>query len=72
MDCRFPGTRVVVELLGYRYHRTEMQMRVDAERANRLTLNGYLVIQFPYTMVVQQPAEVIADTVAALSRVRAA
>lgn len=72
VDCHFPDTRVVVELLGYRYHRTEMQMRVDAERANRLTLNGYLVIQFPYTMVVQQPAEVIADTVAALSRVRAA
>ncbi|HEY0520090.1 MAG TPA: hypothetical protein VGC84_11410, partial [Ilumatobacteraceae bacterium] len=32
VDCRFPGTNVVVELLGYNFHRTPMQMQNDAER----------------------------------------
>lgn len=72
VDCHFPGTRIVVELLGYRYHRTELQLRADAERGNRLLLDGYLLIQFPYDMVVNNPAKVIADTLEALYGRRAA
>lgn len=67
VDCHFPGTLVVVELLGYRYHRTEMQMRNDAERINRLVLSGFTVIQFAYESVVNHPAKVIADTLEALN-----
>ena len=48
VDCRFPGTRVVVELLGYRWHRTKAQMSWDAERQNALILDGLLPIQFTY------------------------
>ena len=40
VDCRFPGTNVVVELLGYRFHRTVMEMQNDAERMNRMILDG--------------------------------
>ena len=36
VDCRFPGTNVVVELLGYRFHRTPMEMQNDSERVNRM------------------------------------
>lgn len=52
VDCRFPGTNVVVELLGYQFHRTPMQMHEDAERVNRLQLDGFVVMQFTYTHVV--------------------
>lgn len=72
VDCHFPGTNVVVELLGYRYHRTELQLRTDSERINRLTLNGYRVLQFPYEMVVNRPDKVLADTIEALLGTRAA
>jgi hypothetical protein len=52
VDCRFPGTNVVVELLGYQWHRTPMQLHEDAERVNRLQLDGFVVMQFTYTHVV--------------------
>lgn len=48
VDCRFPGTPVVVELLGYRFHRSTQQMRVDAERMNRMVLDGLAPLQFTY------------------------
>jgi len=67
VDCRFPDTRLVVELLGYRYHRTEMQMRHDAERINRLQLDGCMVVQFTYSQVVQDPDYVVAQSLEALT-----
>lgn len=51
VDCRFPGTNVVVELLGYRFHRTVMEMQNDAERMNRMVLDGFHPMQFTYTDV---------------------
>jgi hypothetical protein len=48
VDCYFPGTNVVVELLGYRFHRSVMQMQNDAERVNRMILDGLHPLQFTY------------------------
>jgi hypothetical protein len=48
VDCRFPGTPIVVELLGYRHHRSVAQMQIDAERVNALTLADFRVYQFTY------------------------
>ncbi len=59
VDCRFPGTRVVVELLGYAFHRTTAQMANDAERTNRMLLDGLVPLQFAYTQVVEDPIGVI-------------
>jgi very-short-patch-repair endonuclease len=67
VDFRFPGTRLVVEVLGYRWHRTGAQMQVDAERLNRLLLDGYLVLQFTYSDLVERPREVVHRIVEALS-----
>ena len=53
VDCRFPGTRVVVELLGYRWHRTKAQMSRDTERLNALIIDG-----FPPDPVHLQPGHV--------------
>lgn len=61
VDFRFPGTPVVIEALGYRWHRTGAQMRIDSERVNRLQLDGYLVLQFTYSRIVGDVAGVIAE-----------
>lgn len=66
VDFHFPGTPVVVEVLGYRWHRTGAQMRIDAERSNRLAMNGYLVLQFTYSDVVERPEYVVRSVVDAL------
>lgn len=52
VDFHWPGTRIVLEALGYRWHRTAMQMQVDAERMNALQLAGHLVLQCTYRDVV--------------------
>ena len=61
VDCRYPGTNLVVELLGYQWHRTQMQMQVDAERLNRLQMNGFVVLQFTYRHVTDDPIWVLAS-----------
>lgn len=72
VDCRFEGTPLVVELLGYRFHRTEIQMARDAERSNALILEGLLPVQFTYRQVTELPDQVVATTRAALAQHRAA
>ena len=71
VDFRFPGTQLVVEVLGYRWHRTGAQMRIDAERMNRLTMDGYMVLQFTYSHIVDRPTYVlerVAEALAACDR----
>lgn len=62
VDCRFPGTPLVVELLGYRWHRTEAQMASDTKRMNQLLLDGFQVVQFTYRDVTGDERNVIATT----------
>lgn len=68
VDCRFPGTNLVVELLGYRYHRAVGQMRRDAERLNALILDGFRPFQFTYDQVVNTPQSVCSILHVALLR----
>ncbi len=67
VDCRFPGTPIVVELLGYRFHRTKQQMARDAERMNALMLDGFTPFQFTYDQVVSEPGAVVATVRLALA-----
>jgi hypothetical protein len=62
VDCHYPGTRVVVELLGYRWHRTQEQLRRDAERMNALVLDGYLPLQCTTAQLIEDPAYIF-DTI---------
>ncbi len=62
VDFHFPGTPIVVEALGYRWHRTGAQMRIDAERANALLLAGFIPLQFTYSQVVDG-AEMMVATI---------
>ena len=68
VDFRFDGTPLVVETLGYRWHRTTAQMNIDAERLNRLILDGYVPIQFTYQQVVGDPEWVKATLLEAAER----
>jgi very-short-patch-repair endonuclease len=67
VDCRFPGTRVVVELLGYRWHRSNEQLARDAARVNALILDGFLPMQFTYDHVTLEPDWVLEQTRQALA-----
>lgn len=62
VDCRFPGTNVVVELLGYRFHRTQGEMSRDAARMNALIADGFRPVQFTYAHVVSDQAYVVEAT----------
>jgi very-short-patch-repair endonuclease len=66
VDFRFEGTPVVVEALGYRWHRTGAQMRIDSDRMNRLVLDGYLVLQFTYGRLMDDPDGIVAEVLEAL------
>ena len=68
VDFRFPGTPLVVEVLGYSFHRTRDQMQRDAERMNQLTLAGYLVLQFTYLHVTEEPDWVVEQITDGLRR----
>ncbi|MEO5900097.1 MAG: hypothetical protein ABIR68_08190 [Ilumatobacteraceae bacterium] len=68
VDLHFPGTPVVVELLGSTFHRTVMQMDADAARLNRLLLDGFLPLQFTYLQVVEEPDDCVAVVREALVR----
>ena len=71
VDFRFPGTPLVVEVLGYRWHRTGAQMGADSERMNQLTLAGFSVLQFTYAHVVEQPQYVVQQIAEGLATCRA-
>lgn len=62
VDCYYADADLVVELLGYRWHRSRAQIASDTARANRLTLDGRLVLQFTYEQVTLSP-RVVVETV---------
>ena len=67
VDCEFIEVPLVVELLGYRWHRTKEQMSRDAERINALQFAGYFVMQITYEQIALHPDNVVADVLAALA-----
>ncbi len=67
VDFSFVGTPVVVEVLGYRYHRTPSQLARDAERLNALVMSGKRPMQFTYDHVTLEPDWVAAQVFEALA-----
>ncbi len=66
VDFRYPGTKVVVEVLGYRFHRSTAQLARDTERMSALVLAGYVPLQFTYEQVVTSPLWVVETVRSAL------
>lgn len=67
VDCHFVNTNVIVELLGYRFHRTVMEMQNDAERMNRMILDGLSPLQFTYIDVAGESPTMLPNVRAALA-----
>jgi very-short-patch-repair endonuclease len=68
VDFHFPATPVVVEVLGYRWHRTSEQINIDTQRLNRLMLDGFVPLQFTYDRIVLDGDGAIGEVKEALSR----
>jgi hypothetical protein len=68
VDFQFPGTNVVVEVLGYRWHRgSRQQLSRDAERINALVRQGMLPVQFTYDHVTLDETFVVSELRATLA-----
>ena len=50
--------RTVIEVMGYRWHSSARQLARDAARRNRLTLDGYEVLEYTYGQVIETPQTV--------------
>ncbi len=58
VDLWWDRETLVVELAGHRTHATRRQRQADDERAARLSLRGWEVVEFTYEDVVERPAYV--------------
>lgn len=77
LDIAFPGLKVVIEIDGRSHHQDSSAFENDRNRQNELVLDGWLVIRFTWTMLIDDPATVVrrvkdALTMAENSRRRAA
>ncbi len=68
VDFRFPDTPVIVEVMGYRYHKTKQQLARDSERMNVLVAQGMQPYQFTYEQVMGDPDNVVDTVRQALAR----
>ena len=58
VDAHWPGTKVVVELDSWGFHRTRGAFERDHERDLRLRLAGYTVVRLTWRQVTHERAEV--------------
>lgn len=72
VDFCYPGARVVIEVSGYRWHRTPEHLANDLARRRALTLAGYRVLEYSYDDVVTSSARLVAEVTEALGLRRAA
>jgi very-short-patch-repair endonuclease len=59
VDLFWDDARLVVELAGHGTHSTRRQRQCDAERAARLGLESWQVVEFTYEDVVERPGYVV-------------
>lgn len=60
--------RLVLEVMGYAFHRTEVQMSRDLARANELQLLGFEVYQFTARQLVTAPENFVATVRAGMAQ----
>jgi len=72
VDLFWDDGHLVVELNGHGSHATRRRRQADAERAARLGLAGWEVVQFTYEDVVERPSYVVATIRAYLAKAAAA
>lgn len=62
IDCVWSGSRLLVELDSYEFHRGREMFEQDAARSNRLRAEGWTVLRFTWRMTTNQSQD-IADQV---------
>lgn len=67
VDCRWPGTKEIVELDGWQGHGTRRAFRDDRERDRRLRVAGYGLTRITWSQIEHEPAAVAADLRALLA-----
>ena len=72
VDFVYPWCSTVIEVSGFRWHRTPDQLTQDARRRRQLTLAGFRVLEYSYDDVVQHPDRVVAEVAEALGISRVA
>jgi very-short-patch-repair endonuclease len=61
VDCRWPGTRLIVELDGWEAHGTRSAFRGDRARDRRLRAAGYSVTRLTWSQLDDEPLEIARD-----------
>jgi hypothetical protein len=61
VDCRWPGTKEIVELDSWEAHGTRSAFREDRERDRRLRAAGYGLTRITWAQLEDEPAAVAAD-----------
>lgn len=67
VDCRWPGTKEIVELDSWEAHGTRSAFREDRERDRRLRVAGYGLTRISWAQLEDEPVAIAADLRALLS-----
>lgn len=67
VDCRWPGTKEIVELDSWKAHGTRSAFREDRERDRRLRVAGYGLTRITWAQLDHEPAAIAADLRALIS-----
>jgi len=67
VDFLYPEACVIIEVTGAIGHSTPAQRAADARRRNRLARLGYLLLEFTFEQVVQEPAVVVDELLMSLA-----
>jgi hypothetical protein len=59
VDFAYPELRIAIELDSKRHHLHSIAFEEDRRKRNRLKLAGWLVLEFTWSMVIEQPSVVI-------------
>ncbi len=61
VDCFWPARPLVVELDGFRFHRTRRSFEADRRRDVKLQLAGIPVLRFTHARIEQEPRQVLRE-----------
>jgi very-short-patch-repair endonuclease len=67
LDLAFTGSRVLVEIDGWAYHRGLRAFRCDARRQNALVLEGWVVVRTNWFELLEAPEVFVANVREALA-----
>jgi very-short-patch-repair endonuclease len=67
VDFLLPSRKVVIELYGFRYHRTKEKLTSDAERERDLQGRGYQVIRFTGSEITKDVDRCVNDVLAIIN-----